>query len=97
MRLAIAKTSKWPAGHLDLRPGVIGRVPHRVAGIYAQHVLGLVLRDTEVVWDDRASSDSFGHALECHAVENLRLEGFRGSAAHPDRDAAQCATEKAEP
>lgn len=96
VRLAIGKTSKWPSGQLDLRPSPTGRVPHRVAGVYAQHVRGLTLRHTEVAWDPTSRSDCFGPALECHAVENLHLEDFRGTAALPERDAAHLVTEQPE-
>jgi hypothetical protein len=82
-------TSRWPGNRLDLRPGVDGLQPCRVAGVYARHVNGLVLRDMDVVWNPAARDECFGHALECEAVSRLRLDGFRGQAAFPERDAAQ--------
>lgn len=84
VRVEIDKTSKYPCGKCDGRPGVVGIYGHQNAGIFCQ-MAGDVTMRSEIVWGANRP-DYYGHALECHAVTNLRLEGFRGQAAHPERD-----------
>ena len=85
VRVEIDKTSKWPGGKHDCRPGLIDIREHRIAGVYAQCVRDLTLRNVEVAWG-RNRPDYFGHAVETHAVAGLRMEGLRGEAAFPERD-----------
>jgi hypothetical protein len=64
--------------------------------VYCQQASGVTLRNSEVAWGANRP-DYFGYALEAHAVSDLRLEGFRGAAAYPDRDQAIHVDDRPEP
>ena len=100
VRIEVDKWSKWPGGWHDRRPcmspdtsfGIdpakdAGLHRHPTAGVYIEHARGVTLRNSEVVWGE-AVQEYWRHALEAHAAEDLRLENFRGEAAHPGRDEA---------
>ena len=87
VRVEINKTTRHAGGEYDCRPGTVGVLPHRIAGIYGAFASDVVLRNTDVVWGPNRP-EYYGPALECHSVARLRLENFRGEAAHPERDMA---------
>jgi polygalacturonase len=95
VRVEIDKTSRHAGGRYDNRPGTGGLYEHRTAGVYVQRAKRVTLRNVEVVWGANRP-DSCGPALECHAVEGLEVEEFRGEAAHPDREPARVATDSPE-
>jgi hypothetical protein len=96
VRVELDRWSSHPGGEHDIRPypqdpGGAGPVgdgvyKHPTAGFFLKNARNVTLRNCEVAWMQRP--DNFRHALESHGVEDLRLEGFEGAAAHPDRDAA---------
>lgn len=81
--IEVARSSKHSGGVHDRRPcGFAGRVRHPTAGVYAQHVAGLALRDVAVRWGGERAS-WFRHAVEGHALPDLRMVDVRGEGAHP--------------
>lgn len=92
VRIEIDKSTGWPAGRHDRRP-MLGEWPgalsdHPTAGVYCEHARDVTLRNVEVAWGPNRP-ESFGQALEAHDVQGLKLQGFLGQAAHPDRHAPQ--------
>ena len=98
VRVEVDHWSKWPAGQHDIRPypqdegrgGPAGPVGSGVynyptAGFFLKNATDVVVRNCEVVWNAEHRQDAWSHALESHAVADLRLEGFRGEAAWPDK------------
>lgn len=92
VRVEVDKFSRWPGGVQDRRPcmspstefGIepgrdAGLREHPTAGVYAEWVRGLSLRDVRVSWGANRQ-EYWSHALECREVEGLRLEGFEGAA-----------------
>lgn len=88
VKLSIEKTSKWPGGRYDSRPGVEGAVfESPTAGIRCRNAERITIRDCEVRWKGEVE-DYFGSAVDAREVAELELDNFRGDAAHPDRDDA---------
>lgn len=85
VRIELQKTSKWPGGRHDLRPGAIGLLERPVAGIYVANATGVRLADAEVVC---ALPADFGPPLEAHNAPGLDHGGLRaaGTALIDDRD-----------
>ncbi len=94
VRVEIDHRSKWPGGWHDRRPcmsprtdfGIepekdVGLYEHPTVGFFLEHARGVTLRHCEVAWGE-PRRDHWRHAIEAHAVEDLRLEDFRGDAAH---------------
>lgn len=75
VRLELAKTSDVPGGFYDLRPAGVfkGVFESKLAGVYARHIKGLSLRDTEVVWGE-PSDRVYGEAFDKADVEDLKLD-----------------------
>jgi hypothetical protein len=96
VRVELDRWSSHPGGEHDIRPypqdpggpGPVGDgvYKHPTAEFYLKNARNVTLRNCQVVWQSRP--DYFRHAIESHGVENLKLEGFQGEAAQPDRDAA---------
>jgi hypothetical protein len=91
VRVEIAKTGDVPGGFYDDRPNGFlpggefkGIYTNTIAGIGAEYVRGLTLRDTRVVWSGRLP-DYYGAALETRHVEGLQLEQFSGKSARPGK------------
>ncbi|MDH5440017.1 MAG: glycosyl hydrolase family 28 protein [Candidatus Bathyarchaeota archaeon] len=85
VRVEVDKWSKWPGGRQDIRPCPgEGLLEHPTSGFYIKNAQNVTLRNCEVVWGDHRP-DYFHHALECHNVDNLKLENFEGNAAHPGK------------
>jgi hypothetical protein len=72
VRLEVRKWTKWPGDRHDRRPGLLGVIPHRTAGLYCQHARDVTLRHVEVV-------HPHGPALEVHRVPGLKIENFTGA------------------
>lgn len=88
VRVELDKWSKLPGGEHDIRPCPgEGLLQRPTAGFYLKNADDVTLRNCSVVWGGQRP-DYFGHALETHGVSNLTTENFRGTAAHPERDAA---------
>lgn len=90
IRLEIGKTSEEAGGFYDDRPimGSQGFYNSTIPGIRCEHVRGMTLRSTEVVWGDHLE-DYYGPALESRHVEGLQLQQFSGRAAKPGKTPAQ--------
>lgn len=86
VRVEVDKWSKWPGGRHDLRPwpSQDSLPEHPTAGFFIKNAHHVTLRDCEVAWG-ATRPDYFRHALESHHVDGLRLQQFRGQAAHPDK------------
>jgi hypothetical protein len=97
VRVEIDQWTEWPAGQHDIRPcpdTVEGPTPmgpgvydYPTAGFFLRNAGEVTVRNCEVVWGENRQ-EAWRHALEAHDIADLRLEGFRGDAAWPDRDAA---------
>jgi polygalacturonase len=91
VRLEVGKTGDQAGGFYDDRPngdlpggGFAGIYTNTIAGIHADFVRGLTLRDTQVVWGERLA-DYYGPALACRHVDGLQLERFTGKSARPGK------------
>ncbi len=83
VRMEVAHRTTYEGGWQDRRPCCFeGLRRHAVAGIYAQRVAGLTVRDTDVRWSGEPRP-WHGHALEAHACPGLRVDRFDGAAARP--------------
>lgn len=104
VQLKVGKRTKWEGGRYDTRPcppeirphgaepdGEITpwgcRVRRATPAVYIEKATGLRLRDCSVAWEDQ-TPDYYTHALEAREAPGLVLDGFRGAAAHPERDQA---------
>lgn len=77
VRLELCKWTKWPGGRHDRRPGLLDLRDHLTAGVYCQQAQDVTLRHVHVnMGQPRAAC--FGHALEAHAVSNLKVDDFTG-------------------
>jgi hypothetical protein len=86
VRVEIDKTTEYPGGLYDRRPcDAAGIIQRHTAGFYLNQADDVTLRNCKVVWGDNRP-EYFGHAIEAHDVGELRIESFRGTAAHPERD-----------
>ena len=84
VRVELAKWSRWPAGQADIRPCPgEGILQQPTSGFFVKNAGRVVLRNCEVAWTP-GLPEVYHHALEAHAVDDLVLENFRGTAARPD-------------
>jgi hypothetical protein len=73
-RIEVRHAGRIEGGWHDRRPCCVpGLVRHPTAGIYAQHVAGLTVRDTDVVWGGKPQP-WHGHGIEALACPGLRLD-----------------------
>ena len=81
--------TKYQGGLFDNRPTrVLDPIEtHGNPGLSLCNADNIVLKNCSVNWSGNRP-DYFTCALEAERVTNLRLTGFRGKAAHPDREAA---------
>ena len=88
VRVALARWTRYPGGVFDNRPTKAGESleRHDTPGFFVRHTDRVALNDCEVSWRD--PPPTFTHALQAVDVTALTHHGFRGKAAHPDRDAA---------
>jgi polygalacturonase len=92
VRVELDRWSKWPGGRYDRRPCPgewvrdveAGFLKHPTAGFFINQAQGVTLRHCQVVWG-KQPADEFCHALEAHAVSDLKLENFSGASAFPDQ------------
>ena len=82
VRIAIEKTSRYPADTYDIRPTELmeGLYKSRIAAVYLQDAADVTLDDVSVEWAPDLPP-TFGAALEAQRVDGLALKGFRGVAA----------------
>jgi polygalacturonase len=81
--------TKYQGGVFDNRPTrVLDPIEtHDTPGFCIRYADEITLKNCSVSWG-RNLPDYFADALETESVTGLRLTGFKGTAAHPDRDAA---------
>ena len=89
VRVKLDRWTKYTGGLFDNRPTrVLDPIEtHDTPGFSIRCADGVNLNDCSISWG-RNLPDCFSDALEAESVTGLRLTGFKGSAAHPDRDAA---------
>jgi len=87
--IALDRWTRYPGGVFDNRPTKVFDpiVRHGTPGFSLVNADNVTLKDCSVRWGGNRP-DYFTHALEATGVTDLRLTGFRGQAAHPERDAA---------
>jgi polygalacturonase len=79
----LVKTSKWPAGMQDLRPGHrAGLVAHRIAGVFVANASDVRLREVRVRFAAGLPA-AYGPVLEAHNAPGIDAAGLSGDAAHP--------------
>jgi hypothetical protein len=75
-------------GQYDRRPcDVEGIIQRQTAGFLIHDADNIVVRNSHVIWGVHRP-DYYGSALEAHDVTGLVTENFKGTAAHPEREAA---------
>jgi polygalacturonase len=81
--------TKYQGGLFDNRPTRVYEPieTHGNPGFSLRNADNVTLKDCSVRWGGNRP-DYFTYALEAENVTNLSLTGFKGNAAHPDRDAA---------
>jgi hypothetical protein len=80
----LGRHTKYPGGVFDNRPTkVLPPIePHATTGFSVRHANHVTLKNCTVTWSGDCP-EYFGSALEAESVDNLRLTGFQGPAAHP--------------
>lgn len=88
VQIELNKWSKIPGGRQDIRPCEGEGMPeHPYSGVFIRNAQHVTLRNCEVRWGDQRP-DYYHHALEAINVADLKLEQFKGEAAHPERHPA---------
>ena len=89
VRVKLDRWTKYKGGLFDNRPTkVLDPIEtHDTPGFSIRCADDVTLDDCSITWG-RNLPDYFGGALETESVTGLRLTGFKGNAAHPNRDAA---------
>jgi hypothetical protein len=86
--VTIARTTPSQGGLFDNRPTFRdlgagrGIVLHDTPGFSLDYADDVLLKDCAVTFEGTRQSD-FSHALEAHDCTGLKLDGFKGEAAHP--------------
>ncbi len=89
VRIELDKWSRWEGGQQDIRPSPgEGILLHPTTGFYFKNARDITVRNCQVAWAREDLPVYYGHALESHQVENLVLENFKGTAAHPEQEEA---------
>jgi polygalacturonase len=87
--MVINKTTSLPGGTYDRRPSEAeGFVKGRTSGFYFDKATGIVVRNCSVKWGNNRA-DYFAYALESHDVPGLKISGFEGESAFPQKLHAQ--------
>jgi polygalacturonase len=89
VRVKLDRWTKYPGGVYDNRPTrVLEPIEtHNTPGFNIRYADDITLKNCSVIWGGN-SPDYFTSALEAENVTGLRLTGFKGNAAHPNRDTA---------
>lgn len=87
--ITLDRWTKYKGGLFDNRPTVVypDIEPHGNPGFSIRHADKIELKNCSVAWGQNRP-DYFTHALEAEDVTGLKLTGFKGEAAHPERDKA---------
>lgn len=85
----INKTTSLPGGIYDRRPSEAeGFVKGSTSGFYFDTAIDIVVRNCSVKWGNNCP-DYFAYALEVHDVPGLKISGFDGESAFPQKLPAQ--------
>lgn len=89
VNVTLNRWTNYPGNLFDNRPTKVYEEiePHDNPGIYIRFSDQVILKNCSVSWGDNIP-DYFSNAVKAHDVTNLKIEGFKGEAAHPDRDKA---------
>ena len=87
--VTLERTTKYKGGLWDNRPttSMAGIEEHGNPGYSIRHADNITLRDCRLAWG-KNRPDYYTHALEAEDVTGLQYPGFKGEAAHPERDKA---------
>jgi hypothetical protein len=92
--LSLSRWTKYPGGVFDNRPtSALEQVEtHGTPGFSIRDARDITLKNCAVHWESSAPDHYipayFSNALEAENTHALRLTGFKGEAAHPDREDA---------
>ena len=87
--VTLDRWTKYPGAVWDNRPTTAypALEEHPTPAIHVRHADRVTLQDCRVEWGAKRP-EYFTHALQAQDVTELRHPGFRGDAAHPERDLA---------
>jgi hypothetical protein len=87
--VTLDRWTKYDGGIFDNRPADVAMAieNHGNPGFHIRHADDVTLLDCAVTWGVNRP-DYFTYAVEGEDVTNLRIENFKGEAAHPERDKA---------
>jgi hypothetical protein len=81
----INKTTLLPGGVYDRRPSEAeGFVKGSTSGFYFDTVTDMLVRNCSVKWGTKRP-DYFTYALETHNITHLKISGFDGKSAFPQK------------
>jgi polygalacturonase len=86
VNVTMNRWTNYPGNLFDNRPTKVYEdiEPHDNPGFYIRFSDQVVLKNCSVSWGDNLP-DYFTNAVQAHDVTDLKIEGFKGEAAHPDR------------
>lgn len=89
VNVTLNRWTKYPGNLFDNRPTKVyeGIEPHDNPGIFVCFSDQVMLKNCSVSWGDNIP-DYFTNAIQAHDVTDLKIEGFKGEAAHPYRNKA---------
>ncbi len=80
VQVVLSKTSKWPCGIYDLRPGIdVGIEEGKNSCIYIKNAENVTIEKSKADFEN--ISESYAHGLYCENVKNLQLEHFSAKSA----------------
>ncbi len=80
VQVVLSKTSKWPCGIYDLRPGIdVGIEEGKNSCIYIKNAENVTIEKSKADFEN--ISESYAHGLYCENVKNLQLERFSAKSA----------------
>ncbi|HWA87169.1 MAG TPA: glycosyl hydrolase family 28 protein [Opitutus sp.] len=87
--LRIDKKTNYAGGHQDFRPAPTNAFPKMAtSGFLLRNAADVTIRNCSVTWGEHRP-DYYEHALDAANCSNLKVDGFAGEAAHPERYAAR--------
>ena len=95
VNVTLNRWTDYPGQLFDNRPTEVypDIEPHDNPGFYLRFCDHVFLNNCSIGWGDNIP-DYFSNAIQAHDVTDLKIEGFKGESAHPDRDKAIVISEK---
>ena len=85
VQVHIDKTTKFPAGHQDLRPKPTDQMPEfATSGFMLRNAADVTFRNCSVTWGDHRDP-AYHSALDAEHCPNLSADGLTGESADPSR------------